>query len=207
MTDVFSVEEKAAARREKKVLFWTWFALMIAVLAVVVTLIVVDTYLVSVHRNRSHTVWMAVLSALLTAGFACYSLFFFAIKFRLTRKYVRMLRDMDRGLKDTFEGKFMGYDDAISMKDGVYFYSMVLKTRPLRRDDIDERKLLIEHTVPKLQLNEGAKLKLVSHANILVSYEILDPGVPAQSAQEDTATENKQEANAGNSETKEESKE
>ena len=51
---------------------------------------------------------------------------------------------------------------------------MVLKTRPLRRDDIDERKLLIEHTVPKIELNEGARLKLMSHANILVAYEITE---------------------------------
>ena len=60
------------------------------------------------------------------------------------------------------------------MKDGVYFYTMVLKTKPLRRDDIDERKLLVEHTVPKIELTEGTRLKLISHANILVAYEIAE---------------------------------
>lgn len=174
MINVFSEEEKAAARREKKILFWTWFTLLMVYAAIVITLVCVDIYLVEAHRNRSHTAWMGAVSAVLTVLFGSYSLFFFSIKYRLTRKYVKMLKEMDRGLKDTFEGKFMGYDDSISMKDGVYFYSMVLKTRPLRRDDIDERKLLIEHTVPKIELIAGTKLKMVSHANILVSYEILE---------------------------------
>ena len=178
MTNIFSEKEKASAYREKKILFWSWFALLIVYLGIVATLVSVDMFLVAVHRNRSHTFWMGVVCAIATVGFASFSLFFFAIKYRLTRKYVRMLRDMDRGLKDTFEGKFLGYDNSIGMKDGVYFYSMILKTRPLRRDDIDERKLLIEHTVPKLELAEGTRLKLVSHANILVSYEILE--VPEQ---------------------------
>ena len=186
MTDVFSQSEKAAARREKKILFWTWFAITAAYVALMATLIATDLVLVSVHRNRNHTLWMGALSMLATVAYVCFTLFFFSIKYRLTRKYVRMLRDMDRGLKDTFEGRFMGYDDAIGMKDGVYFYSMLLKTRPLRRDDIDERKLLIEHTVPKIELNEGDKLRLVSHANILISYEILERAPVAEKAEENT---------------------
>lgn len=173
MTYVISEEEKAAARNQKKRLFWSWFAILAAVVLVVLALILIDLYLVEVRRVRTYTPLCAFVSALLGVGFACGSLFFFAIKYRLTRKYVRMLRDMDSGLKDTVEAKFMGYEDAISMKDGVYFYTMVLKTRPLRRDDIDERKLLVEQTVPKIPLQEGTKLKVVSHANILIGYEIL----------------------------------
>lgn len=191
MTYVFSEKEKAAARREKKILFWTWFALLIVYLGALASLISVDLYLVEVHRNRSHTFWMGALSTVLTIAFFSYTLFFYAIKFRLTRRYVRMLRDMDKGLKDEFEGTFMGYDESLGMKDGVYFYSMMLKTKPLRRDDIDERKLLIEQTVPKIELTEGAKLKLVSHANILVAYEVIDGAKPkAETQTSDTEEQN-----------------
>ena len=173
MTNVFSDKEKESAKKEKSFLFWTWFAGLMAVLVLDVVLVVVALYRVEVLRDRDYTILLGVIAGFVSMAYACYSLFFFAIKFRLTRKFVRMLRDMDRGLKDTFEGKFICYEDALSTKDGVYFYTMVLKTRPLRRDDIDERKLLIEHTIPKLELEEGTKLRLVSHANILVSYEIL----------------------------------
>lgn len=190
MTEVFDKKEKAAARREKKILFWTWFAILVAYLALVITLVCVDLYLVEQYRNRDHTLWMGVVSSIATAAFAGYSLFFFSVKYRLTRKFVAMLRDMDRGLKDTVDATFMGYEDALSMKDGVYFYTMVLKTKPLRRDDIDERKLLIEHTVPKIELSEGTRLRLVSHANILVAYEILSlPETTRAAATEATEAE------------------
>ncbi len=193
MTNVFSDKEKAAAVREKRLLFWTWFAVMVVVVAAVAALTVTATYRVSVHRDRSLTLPFGIISAALGIGFSCGSLFFFAIKYKLTRKYVKMLREMDRGLKDKFDATFIGYEDSVTMKDGVYFYSMSLKTKPLRRDDIDERKLLVEHTVPKLPLCEGTKLRLVSHANILMAYEILEtPASAPVAAQNDLSSDTKQ---------------
>lgn len=183
--DVFDAETKATAFAEKRKLLIFWLVLLAAYLALAVTLVTVDIYLVGELRNRDHTVWMAVVFGMATVLFFGFTLFFFAVKFRLTRKYCRMLRDIDRGLKDTTEGRFLCYDPSIEQKDGVFFYSMKLKTRPLRRDDIDERKVLIEHTVPKIDLAEGTRIRFTSHANILVSYEILDDagssGAPAQS--------------------------
>ena len=176
MTYVFDEKEKAAARREKSVLFWTWFAVLVAALVIIAVLVTVAVYQVEVNRNRDYTVLLGVICGFIAVTYGCYTLFFFAIKFRLTRKFVRMLKDMDRGLKDSFDAKFVCYEDNLSMKDGVYFYTMVLKTKPLRRDDIDERKLLVEHTVPKIELTEGTRLKLISHANILVAYEIIEKG-------------------------------
>ncbi len=172
--DVFSAETKAAAFAEKRKLLSIWIVLLVVYVALAVTLVTVDVYLVGELRNRDHTVWMGVLFGTATVAFFCFTLFFFSVKFRLTHKYCRMLRDIDRGLKDTTEGKFLGYDTSIEQKDGVFFYAMKLKTRPLRRDDIDERKVLIEHTVPKIELAEGTRIRFTSHANILVSYEILD---------------------------------
>lgn len=194
MTDVFSQEEKATARRTKKRLFWSWFSCLAAAVLLIAAFALVDLYLVEAHRIRKYTFLFAFASGLIAIAVAFGSLFFFAIKYRLTRKYVRMLHEMDVGLKDTFEGKFLGYDDEITMKDGVYFYSMRLKTRPLRRDDIDERKLLIEQTVPKIELAEGDRLRIVSHANILVSYELLDTATKsAQTQDEETEREEKTE--------------
>ena len=173
MTDVFSVEEKKAAFREKHKLLSIWLVLLALYVALAVTLVTVDMYLVGVKAIRAHTLWMSVIFALATVAFFSFTLLFFGIKFRLTRKYCRMLADMDRGLKDTYEGTFLSYNDAIEQKDGVFFYTMLLKTRPTRRDDITERKVLIEHTVPKLPLSEGTRIRFVTHANILMSYEIL----------------------------------
>lgn len=174
MVNVFSPDDIFKARKEKKKLFFTWLALLIVYLAIVVSMVVINTNLVDNYRIRDHIIWCGAVSVLLSLLFGGYSLFFFSIKFRLTSKYVRMLRDMERGLTDTVDAKFKGYDENISMKDGVYFYSMILEARPLKREDITERKVLIEHTVPKIEIAEDTKLRVISHANILVSYEILD---------------------------------
>lgn len=200
MTYVISEEEKAAARREKKKLFWWWFAVLIVVLIIVAALITVDIYFVEVKRNRSFTFLFGALSTILFVGYACFTLFFFAIKYRLTRKYVAMLNNMDKGLKDTFNATFLGYDDTVESKDGVFFYTMHLKTRPLRRDDIDERKLLVEYNIPKINLVEGTKLKLTSHANILVAYEIISVPPVAEPSGEEVLNEANVNSNAENAE-------
>lgn len=173
MTDLFSEEQKAAARREKKKLLFIWLGVLTAFVALVLVFVILNIVQVNLYRDRSLRLAGTLVCIVASIAFGCFTLFFFSIKYRLTRKYCRMLRDMDHGLKDTVEGKFVEYDENVSMKDGVYFYAMVLDCKPLKREDITMRKVLIEHTVPKLELAPGTRLKIVSHANILVSYEIL----------------------------------
>lgn len=173
MTEIFSLAQKTKARKAKRNLWLIWGVAFAVYLAIVITLIAVDIYIVTVYRDRSYMLWMMLVCIAASILFGGFSLFFFSIKFRLTSKYVRMLKDIERGLRDTIEAKFISYDESITNKDGVFFYSMILDTRPLRREDITERKMLVEQTVPKPQLIEGTVMRVVSHANILVSYEIL----------------------------------
>lgn len=173
IVEMFSPEEKAGAKRTKKLLLISWFIILGVYLAVMGTLIGVNIYRVNVFRDRSTQGWMTAFAIVATILFVCYTMFFFSIKFRLTRKYVRMLKDMDTGLKDETFVTFLEYDDNISMKDGVYFYTMVVNAKPLKREDITERRVLIEHTIDKPPLEAGQKLKIITHANILMSYKLL----------------------------------
>ena len=171
--EVFSQEERNAAFREKRKLLTLWLVFLVLYVAVALTLALVDLHLVEAHANRAHTLWMGVVFGAATIAFFSFTLLFFGVKFRLTRKYCRMLTDMDKGLKDEYEGTFLSFNNALEQKDGVFFYSMLLKTRPTRRSDITERKVLIEHTIEKPPFEEGTRLRFITHANILVSYEIL----------------------------------
>lgn len=173
MTMMFSQEDKTQSRKTRKKLLWLWLGILFAYLAAVGVLIGVNLWQVETTASRALQVPFTVLAVVLSAAFGCFTLFFFSIKFRLTNKYCKMLRDIDRGLKDTTEGTFLKYDDTVAMKDGVYFYSMELDCKPLRRDDITLRKVLIEQTIAKPDLNEGDKIRFTTHANILVSYEKL----------------------------------
>lgn len=171
--ELFDEKDKADARAQRTGLLLVWFGVLAVYLGVIGTMVGVNLYQVIVHADRSMRVLYTVLSVVFSALFGGFTLFFFSLKFRLTNKYCKMLRDIDRGLKDTTEGTFLRYDDDVSMKDGVYFYAMELDCKPLRRDDITLRKVLIEHTIAKPDLTEGDKLRFTTHANILVSYEKL----------------------------------
>ncbi|MDR2201266.1 MAG: hypothetical protein LBP26_00650 [Clostridiales bacterium] len=170
---VISDGEKSAARREKRVLFLTWLGIFAAYLILVGVLIGVSVYRVNVFRDRSLkglTTAAAIIASVITA---VYSMFFFSIKYRLTRKYVKMLRDMETGLKDASYVKFLEFDRAEVMKDGVFFYTMVVDARPLKREDITRRSVLVEHTVTMPELVPGQALRIITHANILTEYKLI----------------------------------
>lgn len=173
MTEMFSQADKTQSRAERKKLLILWFAALAVYLVAVGVMIGVNLYQVETTASRALQVPFTVLAVALSVLFGCFTLFFFSIKYRLTAKYCRMLKDIDRGLKDTTEGTFLRYDDTITMKDGVYFYSMELDCKPLRRDDITLRKVLIEQTIPHPDVAEGEKIRFTTHANILISYESL----------------------------------
>lgn len=173
MVEMFTEADKTLARGQRNRLLLVWFILLGVYLAAVGTMIGVNLYQVIVYADRTYRALYTALSAILTALFGGYTLFFFSLKFRMTHKYCKMLKDIDRGLKDTTDGSFLRYDDTVTMKDGVYFYAMELDCKPLRRDDITLRKVLIEHTAPKPDLYEGDKIRFTTHANILIEYEIL----------------------------------
>lgn len=174
MTYLIDEKQKTAAFRQKKLLFWSWFAILVVGVLVTVGMIIAALLRVEINHDRSLTYPLVVPAGLILVAVCFYTLFFFSIKYRLTRRYVAMLKEMDSGLTDEFDGTFLGYDDEIGMKDGVYFYGMKLKVRPLRRDDIDERRLLVEQTVPKIPFEVGTKIRFISHANILMAYEVIE---------------------------------
>ena len=172
--EMFSPEEKEGAKKTKKILLISWFIILAVYLAIIGTMVGVNIYRVNVFRDRSTQVWMTALAIFCTVLFVCYTMFFFSIKFRLTRKYVRMLKDMETGLRDEAYVTFLAYDETLSMKDGVYFYTMIVDAKPLKREDITERRVLVEHTIEKPPFAEGQQLKIITHANILMAYKLLE---------------------------------
>ena len=174
MIKVFSDEEIAKARRTKKNLLLFWFGILFIYLALLGTMMGINIYQVVVYRSRHFHIPFVIVSTILTFAFGAFTMFFFSIKYRLTRKYVKMFRDMEKGLSTLSEGKFIEYDENIIEKDGVFFYSMCLNCKPLKRGDITLRKVLIEHTIPKIDLKSDQKIRFLTHANILREYEILD---------------------------------
>ena len=171
MTAVFTEKEKKDAFGERKKLLTIWFVALGVYLALEAVMITVNIVKVVQYRDRSLYVPFMLASIFLCTLFGSGSLFFFAIKFRLTRKYCRMLRDMKQGLKDKGQGVFIAIDPEISEKDGVFFYKMVIDCPPMKRGDITTREIMIErnHSLPAFET--GDVIRFVTHANILMAYE------------------------------------
>lgn len=171
MTAVFTEKEKKDAFGERKKLLTIWFIALGVYLALEATMITLNIVNVVKYRDRSLYVPFMLTSIILCTVFGAGSLFFFAIKFRLTRKYCRMLREMKQGLKDKGQGVFIAINPEISEKDGVFFYKMVLDCPPMKRGDITTREVLVErnHALPPFET--GDVIRFITHANILMAYE------------------------------------
>ena len=171
MTAVFTEKEKKEAFGERKKLLTLWFVALGVYLALEAVMITLNIVAVVRDRDRSLYVPFMLTSIILCTLFGSGSLFFFAIKYRLTRKYCRMLRDMKQGLKDKGQGVFIAINPEISEKDGVFFYRMVIDCPPMKRGDITTREILIErnHALPAFET--GDVIRFITHANILMAYE------------------------------------
>ncbi len=174
MIAVFTEQEKKDAFAEKKKLWTLWFIALGVYLLLEAAMITINIVLIVTERSRAVYMPFMIISIILCIIFGFGSMFFFSIKFRLTSKYCRMLKEMKVGLKDKTHGKFICIEKDIVEKDGVFFYSLVLDCPPLRRGDITERKVLVErnHALPEFSV--GERIEFITHANILMAYERTD---------------------------------
>ena len=69
----------------------------------------------------------------------------------------------------------------------MYFYTLVLDCPPLKRGDITERHILVERTHSLPQMQPGDEVKFVTHANILMAYEITPAENPVAAADAEEA--------------------
>lgn len=113
------------------------------------------------------------LNIALTAVYFCGLWFFFSIKFRLTRKYYKLLKNIFTGLRESYTGKFLYFDDTKTIKDGVEFYVMMLEEKMLKRQDMPERRVLIRKDLEHPPFCEGDIISYQSHASILINYKIV----------------------------------
>ena len=103
---------------------------------------------------------------------AWYLIIFYSIKFKLTKDYVSMLIDIDEGQKEKIDCTFLTYNDSLEIKDGVEFYTMEVSIDNETDKSLKTRKIYIDKDKPKIDLKENSKLKISTHANILLSYKI-----------------------------------
>ena len=167
MIQLYTDAEKAAARAQKKKL-WIIFGVTTGITVAVNVVIFLFRYKIGYG-------WGMFLNIFLLTMYFWFCLFFFSIKFKLTRNFCRMLKGFDTGLREERNGVFVSFDNTKSVKDGVDCYNMKTSEAYDKRGVQSERMILIEGTRPKPDFKDGDRLHYFTHANILVEYEVIPP--------------------------------
>ena len=173
MIAVFPKIEEFYARREKKKLLTFYFIILALVLAIEIFFITYFIVTVNTTQDRSLKDLLVALSSVLLMLFGWFSIIFFTLKYRRTKKYVAMFDDFQTGIRETETGIFKGYDLKIREKAGVDFYTMKVMVKPKdRRFDDVCREILIYKQCPRIEIKEGDKIKMITHSNILIAFEV-----------------------------------
>ena len=63
-------------------------------------------------------------------------------------------------------------DKEIKLRDGVYFYTIILESPAVKIGDDSIRRIYVErnHALPTME--KGDKFKYITHSNRLIAYEI-----------------------------------
>ena len=165
MIQLYSEQEKSAARAAKKRLW--------AIFGITTGLTVAVNVIVFIFRYKIGYGWGMFMNITLLTLYLWFCLFFFTIKFKLTKSFCRMLKGFDTGLREERNGFFVSFDDTKSVKDGVDCYNMKTSESYDKRGVASERMILLERTRKKPEFKEGDRLHYFTHANILVEYEVI----------------------------------
>lgn len=153
-------------RKVRKTMLFLYFIYLAVMLAANILIFI---FLRQKNLNLTRFIVIVLTAVLFVSTF-----FFFSTKFRLTHKYCRMLKFFRTGLIEETRVKFLNYDETLTDKEGVEFYSMIVHEKVKKRPDMPERHILIDKTVVRPDLKEDDVLLVYTHANILVSYSVLN---------------------------------
>lgn len=162
---LYSQDEFSKVKRLRKQYIWA--------MAISFVLIVIVNILIVVFRHSIGRPLAIALNMSITAVYFCALWFFFSIKFRLTHKYYKTLKNIFTGIVEENTGKFLHFDDTITDKDGVEYYLMILEEKVIKRPDMPHRRVLIRKDLPYPPFSEGDIIKYHTHASILLDYKIL----------------------------------
>ena len=109
----------------------------------------------------------------LTGVFVIFSFIYLGIKFKRVNKYYKLCRHLVEGIKETYTGNFLEYDETVQVNDGVDFKSLVFIEWNKYKNDFFERKVLVFNEKPFPEIPEKSNVTYVTQGNVLLSYEIL----------------------------------
>ena len=165
------IKEATATVKRYKFIWWLSFAVYAALMIGMFALFSVQ---VGVFMDRTMKVPFMVISIIASIIFFGYTIMAYDLKYRYAKARKRMFDDIHGGVKERSEGTVIEIDMTPVQKDDVWFYSLIVECAPIRREQQNIRRLLIERGRPAPDLRANDKIEFVIHAGILIGYEKKD---------------------------------
>lgn len=98
---------------------------------------------------------------------------YLGIVYKRINKYYKLTAKMNVGIKETYTGRFIRYDETICQKDGVDVKSLIFVEWNKYKNDFFERKVYVFNEFPFPEIEVDKNVTYVTQGNVLISYEIL----------------------------------
>lgn len=175
MTNLYTDEDLRLSQNQRNFYLYFYIGIACAYVAFLVGMFVLYA---SLPYRDPNGIWVEVAACAVTVLFIFFSFPYLGIAYRRANAYYKMLRFISVGRK---EGCILPFDevDDWTIRDGVdvnvanfTVYDKVKKEKVVRHIFVDGEK-----DFPPFE--QGDVVKIVSQGNLLISYEILEKGVPA----------------------------
>jgi hypothetical protein len=169
MVSVYKTEDFERAEASKKAILRGFFISLALVLAVCITIFV---FYVLQEYNTPLKQPLLITNIVISSVYAIVMFFIFSIKYKRVSSYVKMLIDMQMGIKSESVNTYVRTDSSIVKKDGVDFISIIVLEWSEKKQEYFERRILLDVEKHVPDFKPGDVIKHLTHANILMAYEL-----------------------------------
>ena len=176
MIQYFQNEYLDEAKKQKNKCLIIYFIVFAVYLACSIIALVKMSQLLNVNygNTKQKVTIIKAIHYSITCVMVVFSALYLGIKYKRIRRYYVRCRNMTTGIKETFVGNFLEYNEDVIDKDGVDFKSLVFIEWNKYKKVYYERKVFVFYEKPFPEIPEKANVEYVTHGNVSVSYKILD---------------------------------
>ena len=120
----------------------------------------------------------------ITGVFVIASFIYLSIPYKRVNKFYKLCLQLETGIRETFQGTFLEYDESLADKNNVDCKSLVFVEWNKYKNKPFERKVLVFYEYPFPEIPEGALVEYVTQGNVLIEYEILELPINDKQQQE-----------------------
>ena len=170
MTAYFTDDYLISSEKQRKKARGIYFIFVALYLAVSVVMVV--WYMRLPFRSPTIKV-VKWIHYTITVLFIAFSFIYLGIIYKRVNRFYKLCYNMKYGIRETFEGSFLYYDNYVADKDGVDCKSLVFLEWNKYKKNYFERKVYVFNEQPFPEMEEKAVYTFVTQGNVLIEYEKL----------------------------------